>query len=108
MQRFDKLSLFDKSRHVENGFDINFWKFIFISSYKPSKFWNSSSDNFSEKGPENMPSGTQKARAWVWRHLRSRSISARVLEGRYDTFRMAAHYGQDQKEPYSNNEEGPY
>ena len=24
LQRFDKLSLFDRFRHVENGFDINF------------------------------------------------------------------------------------
>ena len=30
LQRFDKLSLFDRFRHVENGFDINFWKFIFV------------------------------------------------------------------------------
>ena len=30
LQRLDKLSLFDRFRHVENGFDINFWKFIFV------------------------------------------------------------------------------
>ena len=30
LQRFHKLSLFDRFRHVENGLDINFWKFIFI------------------------------------------------------------------------------
>ena len=30
LQRFDKLSLFDRFRHVENGFDINFWKFVFV------------------------------------------------------------------------------
>ena len=24
LQRFDKLSLFDRFRHVENGFDMNF------------------------------------------------------------------------------------
>ena len=29
LQRFDKLSLSDKLRHVENCFDINFRKFIF-------------------------------------------------------------------------------
>ena len=30
LQRFHKLSLFDKFRHVENGFDINFLKFVFV------------------------------------------------------------------------------
>ena len=30
LQRFDEFSLFDRFRHVENGFDINFWKFIFV------------------------------------------------------------------------------
>ena len=58
LQRFDKLSLFDRFRHIENGFDINFWKF---SCYKPSKFWNGSSDDFSEKGQENMHSGTSES-----------------------------------------------
>ena len=30
LQRFDKLSLFDRFGHVENGFDIIFWKFVFV------------------------------------------------------------------------------
>ena len=30
LQRFHKLSLFDTFRHVENGLDINFLKFIFV------------------------------------------------------------------------------
>ena len=30
LQRFDKLSLFDRFRHVENGFDNNFGKLIFV------------------------------------------------------------------------------
>ena len=30
LQRFHKLSLFDRFRYVENGLDINFWKFIFV------------------------------------------------------------------------------
>ena len=30
LQRLDKLSLFDRFRHVENGFDIIFWKFVFV------------------------------------------------------------------------------
>ena len=30
LQRFDRLSLFDRFRHVENGFDVDFWKFVFV------------------------------------------------------------------------------
>ena len=30
LQRFHKLSLFDRFRHVENGLDINFSKFVFV------------------------------------------------------------------------------
>ena len=30
LQRFHKLSLFDRFGHVENGLDINFWKFVFV------------------------------------------------------------------------------
>ena len=30
--------LFDRFRHVENGFDINFQNSFLFSGYKPSKF----------------------------------------------------------------------
>ena len=30
LQRFHKLSLFDRFRNVENSFDINFWQFLFV------------------------------------------------------------------------------
>ena len=32
-----------------------------FSCYKPSKFWNGSSGDFSEKGQENMRSGTAES-----------------------------------------------
>ena len=38
LQRFHKLSLFDRFRHVENGFDINFENSFPFSCYKLSKF----------------------------------------------------------------------
>ena len=38
LQRFDKLGLFDRFRHIESGFDIDFSKFFSFSCYKTSKF----------------------------------------------------------------------
>ena len=61
LQCFDKLSLFDRFRPAENGFDINFENSFSFSCYKPSKFWNGSSEDCSEKGRENMRSGTTES-----------------------------------------------
>ena len=38
LQRFDKLNLFDRFRHAENGVDISFENSFSFSCYKPSKF----------------------------------------------------------------------
>ena len=36
-----------------------------FSCYEPSKFWNGSSDDFSEEGLDNMRYGTAEARTWA-------------------------------------------
>ena len=66
LQRFDKLNLFDRFRYVKIVSILIFENSFSFSCYKPSKFWNGSSDDFFEKGRENMCSSTpQKARAWA-------------------------------------------
>ena len=87
-----------------------------FSCYKLSKFWNGSSDDFSEKGRENMRSSTAESTrvgcdvTWdQYQLMLLKEDTVHFLHARFiwGLMRMAAHYDQDQKEPYFNNEESP-
>ena len=115
LQRFDKLSLFNRFRHVEDGFNINFWKFIFVFLLQAVKVLKWQLGRLLRKRTGKYALWYSRKHAHgLWRHLRS--ISTHVFEGRYCTFlarfiwglmRMAAHYDQHQKEPYFNYEASP-
>ena len=112
LQRFYKLSLFDRFRHVENGLDINFLKFIFVfllSAVKVLKWqlgWL-----FRKKNGKICALVPQKARAWAvtsleininsycWRKILYISCMQDSSEAWW-SMRMAARYDQDQKEPF--------
>ena len=95
------------------------WILIFensfsFSCYKLSKFWNGSSDGFSEKGRENMRSSTAEStrvgcdvtcdqyQPCCWRKILyisyMKDSSSSSSEAWWEC--LAAHYDQDQKEPF--------
>ena len=66
LQRFHKLSLFDRFRHVENGFDINSWKFIFVFLLQAVKVLKlAARTTFPKKDGKICALVPQKARAWA-------------------------------------------